>query len=174
VVEIEVKVRVADLKAFRERLLALGAKVWKERYHEENTLYDHRDGRLRAGREALRLRRAGRKVFLTYKGAPQKSRKFKIRTEYETEVRNGRDFVRILQALDFVPVVGYEKHRTVLRKGTLKICLDETDAGPFVEFEGEREKIARMAEALGLPKAAWIKKDYPALLAEAKAAAGKV
>jgi adenylate cyclase class IV len=36
-----------------------------------------------------------------------------------------------------------------------------------VEFEGEREKIARMARTLDLPKKDWIRKSYIALLMEA-------
>lgn len=167
--ETEVKVRVDDLAALRARLLTMGAMVAKERHLEENALYDFRDRRLSDRNEALRVRRIGRKAFLTFKGAPQKSRKFKIRTEYETEARNGRELVRILQALGFVETVRYEKFRTVLRKGTLTICLDETKAGMFVEFEGERDKIAKMARALDMPKKNWIQKSYLALLREAGA-----
>jgi len=165
--EIEVKVRVDDLTALRARLLALGAAVFKERHFEENTLYDFADRRLAGRGEALRIRRIGRKAFLTFKGAPQKSRKFKIRTEYETEARNARDLVRIIQALGFAAVAHYEKHRTELKKGTLTICLDETKIGTFVEFEGERETIARMARTLEMPKETWIKKSYLTLLRQA-------
>jgi adenylate cyclase class 2 len=167
VTEIEVKVRVDDLTALRARLMTMGATVMKERHFEENTLYDFRDRRLAGRREALRVRKVGRKAYLTYKGPPQKSRKYKIRTEYETEARNARHLIRILQSLDLIPVVHYEKYRTVLRKGTLKICLDETRAGSFVEFEGEREKIARMARTLEMPKKDWIQKDYIALFKDA-------
>lgn len=166
-VEIEVKVRVDDLDSVRGRLLALGAKILQERHGEENTLYDLPGRPLTARREAFRVRRVGRKTFLTFKGAPQKSRRFKIRTEHETEVRNGKAFVRILRALGFAPVFRYAKHRTVLGLGTLKVCLDETVIGPFVEFEGEREKIVRLARTLGFPQASWIRKDYVQLLLEA-------
>ncbi|MCX6565259.1 MAG: class IV adenylate cyclase [Candidatus Aminicenantes bacterium] len=165
--ETEVKVRIDDLAALRTKLLTLGVVVMKERHFEENTLYDFRDRRLQERREALRVRKVGRKTFLTFKGTPQKSRKYKIRTEYETEVRSARDLVRILQSLGLAEAARYEKHRTVLRKGTLLICLDETRAGTFVEFEGEREKIAQIARALGLPKKNWIQKSYLTLLREA-------
>jgi len=67
-----------------------------------------------------------------------------------------------------IEVFRYEKHRTVLRKGTLLVCLDETRLGGFVEFEGEREKIARTARALGMSKKDWITKSYPALYREAE------
>jgi adenylate cyclase class 2 len=166
-IETEIKVRVDDLTALRTRLLAMGAVVAKERHLEENALYDFRDRRLAGRSEALRVRRVGRKAFLTFKGAPEKSRRFKIRTEYETEVGNARDLVRILQSLGLAEAVRYEKYRTVLRKGSLTICLDETKAGTFVEFEGEREKIARMARSLDMPNKDWIQKSYLTLLREA-------
>jgi adenylate cyclase class 2 len=167
VLEIEIKVPAPDLKAARERLTALGAVLVRERHREENTLYDRKDGELGSGRRALRLRIAGRKSFLTYKGAPQKSRKYKVREEFETEVKNVRQVRKILAGLGYRPVFQYEKHRTVLRIKTLKICLDETAAGMFLEFEGEREKIAKVSKQLGIPKKDWIKLDYIALLIRA-------
>jgi len=162
--EIEVKVRVVDLEALRTRLPELGARLEKERHPEDNTLFDFPDRDLAGRGEALRVRWIGRKAFLTFKGAPEKSRRFKIRLEHETEARNGKALVRILGALGLAPVFRYEKRRTVWRKGTLKICLDETAAGMFVEFEGEREKIVRMARALGFPQKDWIKSTYVELL----------
>lgn len=165
--EIEIKVKIDNLAALQARLIALGAAVVKERHFEENTLYDYADRRLSAKGEALRVRKIGRKAFLTFKGTPQPSRKFKIRTEYETETRNARDLVRILQSLGFSPIARYEKHRTELKKGKLTICLDETVIGSFVEFEGERETIAKMARTLEYPKETWIKKSYLSLLREA-------
>lgn len=166
-IEIEIKVRIDDLAALRSRLLAMGAAVVRERHREENALYDFRDKRLSIRNEALRIRRIGRKTFLTFKGAPEKSRRFKIRTEYETEVQNSRQLVRIFQSLGLAETVRYEKFRTVLRLKTLTICLDETQVGTFVEFEGEREKIVRIARDLDMPQENWIQKSYLALLREA-------
>ena len=165
--EIEVKVPFPDLKALRERLPVLGAILVQERHREVNILYDRRDRELLAGRRALRLRTTGRKSFVTYKGEPQKSRKYKIREEFETEVKNVRQFQKILTGLGYSPVFHYEKFRTVFRVKTLKICLDETAAGTFIEFEGEREKIARISKQLGISKKDWLKLDYIALLIRA-------
>jgi len=167
VLEIEVKVPVPDLKAARERLAGLGAVLVRERHREENTLYDLKDGELGSGHRALRVRTAGRKSFLTYKGAPQKSRKYKVREEFETEVKNVRQTRKILAGLGYRPVFRYEKHRTVLRIKTLKICLDETAVGTFLELEGEREKIAKVSKQMGISKKDWIKLDYIALLIRA-------
>lgn len=165
--EIEVKVPVADLRPVRDRLLALGAILVKERHAEVNTLYDLRNRALCRKRQALRLRMAGKKAYLTFKGTPRKSRKYKVREEFETEVKNPRHLQKILKALGFVPVFRYEKLRTVLKKGPLKICLDETAAGNFIEFEGEREKIAQFSKRLRISKKDWIKLDYIQLLQKA-------
>lgn len=162
--EIEIKVRVPDLKPVRVRLLELGAVLVRDRHHETNTLYDFRDGALCGKQQALRLRTIGRKAYLAFKGTPQKSRRFKVREEFETEVNNGRHLQLTLKALGLVPVFSYEKRRTVLKKGPLKICLDETAAGCFIEFEGDREKIVRFAKLLKIPRNDWIKLDYVQLL----------
>lgn len=163
-VEIEVKVLVKDVAAMRQAILRSGAVLERERYHEENTLYDFRSRSLTAGKCALRLRRAGRKVFLTFKGAPRKSRRFKVREEHETEVRNEKALRRILGGLGFVAVFRYEKSRTVFRKGRLRISLDETPAGTFCEFEGEKSDIVRYARTLGFSSAEMIKQDYIQIL----------
>ena len=77
--EIEVKVKVEDLRPFRGELLALGAQLDKERRHEDNILYDFRPPRLIRNKQALRLRTVQKKTFLTFKGTPHPSRKFKVR-----------------------------------------------------------------------------------------------
>jgi adenylate cyclase class 2 len=163
-VEIEVKVRVKDAAAMRQAILRTGAKLEKERYPEENTLFDLSSRVLTAKKCALRLRRAGRKVFLTFKGAPQKSRRFKVREEHETEVRNEKALRRILRGLGFVAVFRYKKSRTTFRRGRLRISLDETAAGVFCEFEGERSDIVRYARILGFSSPELIKQDYVQIL----------
>jgi len=163
-VEIEVKIRVDDIKNISEKILELGAKLEKERFYEENTLYDFPSKTLYKKRQALRLRRMNKKSFLTFKGPPQKSRKFKIREEYETEVKNEKQVRKILKSLGFIPIFNYEKHRTVYRKKNLKISLDETSIGNFIELEGEREEIVKFANALGVSKKEFIKLDYIQLI----------
>ncbi len=163
-VEIEVKIRIDNIKNLREKILKLGAKLEKERFYEENTLYDFPSKPLYKKRQALRLRRMNKKSFLTFKGPPQKSRKFKIREEYETEVKNEKQLRKILKSLGFMPIFNYEKHRTVYRKKNLKISLDEMSIGNFIELEGQREEIVKFAEALGVSKKEFIKLDYIQLI----------
>lgn len=167
--EIEVKIRVENPEAVIKDIEARGGRLIKPRTFEENTLYDYRGGQLYAKNHALRLRTVNRKTFLTYKGALQKSRKFKIREEFETELKNRTDTRRILKALGLIPVYSYSKHRTVYQHRHLKICLDETSAGIFLELEGKRSDIVRFAHSIGIEKAAFITTDYIQLIEEAKA-----
>lgn len=163
-VEIEVKIKIADVASVKEKLLSIGAKLEKERFLEENILYDFPSQNLYRKNHALRLRKIGKKAFLTFKGAPRKSRKFKVREEYETEVKNLKQLKKILKSLGLVPSFHYQKYRTVLRRGTLKINLDETSAANYIELEGERNKIVSAAKALGFSKDEFIKLDYIQLL----------
>jgi predicted adenylyl cyclase CyaB len=163
-VEIEVKVRIDDIEKTREKILGLGAKLEKARFSEENTLYDFPAETLYKKRQALRLRRMNKKSLLTIKGPPQKSRKFKIREEYETEVKNERQLKKILKSLGLVPVFVYKKQRTVYRKKSLKISLDEMSIGNFIELEGKREEIVKFGNALGISKKEFIKLDYVQLI----------
>lgn len=167
-VEIEVKIRVDDLDSFKEKIVNLDARLEKERYSEENTLYDFSTQALTKKQQALRLRVAGKKIFLTFKGPPEKSRKFKIRKEYETEVKNKKQISQILKSLGFLPVFSYSKFRTVYRKKNLKICLDEMSIGNFIELEGERNEIVKFTNALGISKKEFIKLDYIQLIKKAK------
>jgi predicted adenylyl cyclase CyaB len=167
-VEIEIKIKVKDLSAVEGKILQLGAKLEKERFFEENTLYDFPSEALYKKRQALRLRKIGPKTFLTFKGTPQKSRKFKIRDEYETEVKHQKQLKKILKSLGLLPVFDYQKYRKVFKKGPLKISLDETSAGNFVEMEGERNEIVKFAKALGFSKDEFIKLDYVQLIKKEK------
>ena len=71
---------------------------------------------------------------------------------------------KILKELGFIPTFSYDKYRTTYRIKKLKICLDETSIGNFVELEGEQTHIVRFANALGLAKKEFIKQDYIQLL----------
>jgi adenylate cyclase class 2 len=172
VLETEIKFRAADLGRVRRDLLEMGAVLVREGHREENGLYDFPGGTLRAGRRALRLRTAGKKAYLTFKGTPEKSRRFKIRREFETEVRDAAALRKILKALGLVPVFRYVKRRTELRWGRVTICLDELVIGTFVELEGERQHIVKLAKRLNVPSRDWVKKDYIRLLIEAGFAKG--
>jgi len=163
--EIEVKIRIGDAKAARERILALGAVVSRERRLEQDSLFDFDPPLLRPARRALRLRTVGKWAALAFKGEPQKSRSFKVREEFWTQVRDPRETRKILKALGLRETLSLRKHRTMLRKSRLTICIDETAVGNFLELEGERHEIVRFAKALGYGRADFVTASYPDLLA---------
>ncbi len=164
--EIEVKIRTLDLKKTHEKLLSLGASLIKPKQFEENILYDFPKKTLTKKNQALRLRFVGKRNILTYKGEPQKSRKFKIRNEFETQVKDKKQTQKILSSLGFKQVFVYQKYRTEYKTKNLKICLDETKAGRFLEFEGKREDIITFTKKMGYSKDAFIKADYVSLIKE--------
>jgi len=47
-----------------------------------------------------------------------------------------------------------------LRYGRVKITLDESEVGYFLELEGKRSDIVRLAEKLGYSRQDFIKSDY--------------
>ncbi len=164
--EIEVKIQIKNSKGIAVKIVELGAQLVKERYFEENTLYDFPDFALTKKKQAFRLRKIKRKTYLTFKGSPQKSRQFKIREEYETEVKNANQIKKIIKSLGLVPKFQYDKFRTVFRKKKLNICLDETPVGDFIELEGEQNHIVKFASSLGFSRSDFIKKNYIDLYTE--------
>jgi len=166
--ETEVKIRVSDPASTRKSILDGGARLEKERYLEENTLFDFSDHELFSKKKAIRLRTIGKKCFITFKGTPQKSRSFKIREEFETEVKNPQHTKKILKRLGLQPLFQYEKFRTVFRMKALKICLDEMSIGNYLELEGKQTSIVKFAKTLGYTRGDFIKKDYIQLIKESE------
>lgn len=180
--EIEVKLPVPDIDAVRAQLKRLRAREIVPRTYESNTLYDtprqdlRRRGqiiRVRIERLASRADKAdtatGTPAVLTYKGPAPRSRpaqsgrdnsraRFKIKEEAEVSVTDADVLARILRRLGLRPSFRYEKFRTTYSLSSvpgLKIELDETPIGVFLELEGPAPSIDRAARLLG-----YTQKDY--------------
>jgi adenylate cyclase class 2 len=166
--EIEVKIKIEHLAQVKENILSQGASVVKERHSYDDTFYDYPSLDLQKKHHALRVRNVDKKTFLTFKGPKQKSRKFKIREEFETEVKNEKHLRKIFKSLGLQPVFQYSKFRTVFQKKRLTICLDETSIGNFLELEGQQSEIVKFAQALNFSKDNFIKLDYVQLLEREK------
>lgn len=158
--EIEVKIKINNTKHITEKILDQGATLLRARYFEKNTLYDYSSRELYKKQQALRLREINKRTILTFKGPQHKSRKFKIREEYETEVRDRKQIKKIFKSLGLSPAFHYEKTRTIYKKKRLKICLDETPIGNYLELEGTQGDIVKFAQALGFSKKEFINLDY--------------
>jgi predicted adenylyl cyclase CyaB len=169
--EIEIKLQIPNRRRLKERIEALGFTESIPRVHERNMLYDFPDRSLTTARCALRVRSAGAGHWLTFKGNPSRSQKYKVRQEIETAVSDGKQLSGILQALGLRPVFVYEKYRTTYtarsapsRGKQPTLAFDETLAGDYVELEGPRTWIERVAAQLGFDESDYVTASYVSLL----------
>lgn len=169
--EVEIKFRITDLKALRERLRAAGFRLRTRRTHEMNTLYDLPGLALRGRGELLRLRRYGKKWTLTHKSAAKIGR-HKTRVELETAVEDGEKLGGVLRALGFVSTFRYEKFRSEWTDGRGHVVVDETPIGDLAEIEGPPKWIDRVAKKLGVAPKDYITDSYAGLFFKWKARTG--
>jgi adenylate cyclase class 2 len=165
--EIEIKFRVADLRALARKLRAAGFRLVTRRTHEMNTLYDLPGEVLRARRELLRLRQYGAEWMLTHKSGGIKGR-HSSRVELETSVGDGKKTDLILRALGYAPTFRYEKFRAEWSDGKGQVVVDETPIGNFCEIEGAPRWIDATAKKLGVSAADYITKNYATLFLDWK------
>ena len=168
--ETEIKLTVTDAKEMRRRLARLGFRTALARHFESNYLFDFPDLRLRKSRCLVRLRFARNKGLLTFKGAPLRSRDYKIRREIETHVEDGHRLREILLLLGLREVFSYEKFRTLyVPRGKSNVeeapqaVFDETPIGDFLELEGPQAWIDEVARLLGYSRREYIIDSYAAL-----------
>ena len=172
--ETEVKIRIADRNATRKRLRELGFLPVHRRSLEDNTLYDTPDRALRKARSILRLRHYGSRWFFTYKGTPEPDQNYKSRLELETEVQEPQAIRSMLEVLGLKPVFRYQKYRAQYarrdqarwRKPGREVVLDETPIGNFLELEGSRAWIDRVARQLGYSRSDYSTASYGRLYLE--------
>ena len=170
--EIEIKFRVADLRALNRMLRAAGFRLVTPRTHELNTLYDLPGEILRQRKELLRIRKYGRIWTLTHKSGTTRGR-HSSRVELETGVADGKKLDLILRALGYLPSFRYEKFRaewvdTKTPAGKGQVVVDETPIGNFCEIEGPSRWIDATAKKLRVSSADYITKNYATLFAEWK------
>jgi adenylate cyclase, class 2 len=166
--EIEIKFRVADLRALARTLRAAGFRMITPRTHEMNTLYDLSGEILRARKELLRLRQYGSEWTLTHK-AKGKTGRHSSRVETETGVEDGKKMDAILRALGYAPSFRYEKFRAEWSDGNGEVVVDETPIGNFCEIEGTPRWIDATAKKLGVSEADYITTNYAGLFLDWKA-----
>ena len=169
--EVEIKFRIADVRALTRALKGAGFKPITRSTHEMNTLYDLPGQKLRKRGELLRLRQYGKEWILTHKAKGTAGR-HKVRAERETRVEDGKQIDEILRALGFVPTLRYEKYRAEWSDGTGHVVVDETPIGNFGEIEGAVRWIDRTARALGIARADYITQTYAPMFFEWKRRTG--
>jgi adenylate cyclase, class 2 len=165
--EIEIKFRVADLRALNRKLRAAGFRLVTPRTHEMNTLYDLPGAILRQRKQLLRIRKYGRTWTLTHKSGGKKGR-HSSRVELETGVADGKKLDLILRALGYTPTFRYEKFRAEWSDDKGHVVVDETPIGNFCEIEGPSRWIDATAQKLHVRPADYITKNYATLFSDWK------
>ena len=169
--EVEIKFRVANVRALGRKLHAAGFRLVTRRTHEVNTLYDLPGGVLRKRNELLRIRKYGSAWTLTHKSGTTRGH-HSSRVELETAVADGKKMDAILRALGYAPSFRYEKFRAEWAGGKGHVVVDETPIGNFCEIEGPPRWIDATAKELGVNAADYITKNYATLFAEWKRETG--
>jgi adenylate cyclase class 2 len=96
-------------------------------------------------------KRAAEKIGKKHRGPA-----YKIREEHEIRVSDHEGVSRIIERLGFRPCFRYEKFRTTYRLPgirNLKVEVDETPIGLFLELEGPGREIDRAAARMGFGRA---------------------
>ncbi|HUP05309.1 MAG TPA: class IV adenylate cyclase [Bryobacteraceae bacterium] len=163
--ETEIKLAMKDAASARALLRRAGFRIHRRRVFESNTCFDSPQRTLRAAGELLRVRKAGRRATLTYKGRPDPDAKHKSREEIEVALPEAEAISAIIDRLGFWPIFRYEKYRTEYRQASGEgiATLDETPIGVYVELEGAPEWIDRAAAVMGFAEADYITMSYAGL-----------
>jgi adenylate cyclase class 2 len=157
--EIDIKFRIDDLRALTRLLGAGGFRQVTRRTHESNTLYDLPSKPLRKRGDVLRLRKYGSSWLLTHK-SKGKAGRHKTRIETQTEIDDGKQMDRILQALGYSPSFRYEKFRAEWSDSKGHVVVDETPIGFFGEIEGPARWIDQTARSLEISPASYLTDTY--------------
>ena len=167
--EAEVKLACDDLD--RLRGAGFDLHVVEPRHFEDNWLLDSLDKALLAQGEALRIRFARGKGWVTFKGAVRESESVvKVREEIEFETAGPERAVVLFERLGFKRAFRYQKYRTVynlaVEGGELKVVFDETPMGNFIEIEGNETTVTRVFDASGFSTSDLVRESYPELQAK--------
>jgi adenylate cyclase class 2 len=169
-IEVEAKMKVADIEPVRRRLEIVGAER-RGVVLETNTFFDTEDRSLLARDQGLRLRHTRdvhsgqEQATITFKG-PRQHGTLKSREERELIVGSPKDAMALLEALGFRRVLTFQKRR---ESWTLRDCQVELDElpylGEFVEIEGPSEpSVLGVRQTLQLEDRPLIRASYIALL----------
>ena len=162
--ETEIKLRAPGDSPSMELLVQHGFQPSRARVFERNEVLDTQGFELRSAGKLLRLRMAGIRQTLTFKG-PEQAGPHKSREELEVHLGATENLAVILERIGFARKFVYEKFRTEFERsgGEGVVTFDETPIGNFFEVEGEPEWIDRVARELGFAESDYITTSYSKL-----------
>src|SRR4030095_4879747 len=167
--EIEVKLACGDLDRLRDKGLHLTLET--ARHFEDNWLLDRPDRSLISQGAALRIRSVNGHGTVTYKGVVKETHesRLKVREEIETAIDEPERLIELFERLGYHRSFRYQKYRTgyciIINGRKLKVLLDETPMGDFIEIEGDEASVLNALDVAGFAEDDIIRKSYPELQA---------
>ena len=161
-IEQEVKLRFESYEAARQAVITAGGRLVRSERTQHDRFLDTDDDRLSDSGCALRLRREPGVTTLTYKG-PVQGGPVKSREEIETTVADADAAEALLDKLGFAEWWRIEKHREDYLVGDVRVFIDRTPVGVFIEIEGTPRAIAETAMLLGKGPTDYILDSYRSL-----------
>jgi len=167
--EIEVKLACDDLDRLRKAGLQL--RLDTPRHFEDNWMLDLPNQSLFYQGAALRVRSVNGNGTVTYKGVVKETHqsRLKVREEIESAVDEPERLIELFERLGYQRSFRYQKYRTGYRVALdgreLKIELDETPMGNFIEIEGDETGVLKALDAAGFSADEIIRDSYPELQA---------
>jgi predicted adenylyl cyclase CyaB len=164
--ELELKARVDDPDALRQKLIAAGATL-EYRGAMMDRRFDRKE-RLKQHDEVVRLRvyhpadHSGEWGVLGWKGPVGTRDGYKHREEWESRVDDPRAVLVVLRHLGYKIVTRIDRAIEQYRLGAATVRLEWYPAmDVLVEVEGAPEEIERAVAATGLPRESFLAESLP-------------
>ena len=149
-IETEIKLKLKNPRKIRQKLFSLEVKSLG-RQREFDIFYDTGAKGFRTTVQVRRLRSKGKTATLTYKGPKQIDSGLQRRLEIETQVVDFEKMRLILRGWGHKEANKSEKIRETFEYKGLKILIDKVAfIGWWIELEGEKRKILKVTQEIGL------------------------
>ena len=150
-IEIELKFKIND----DENILRIKDNpdiIFSEEVHQKTVMFDNADKLMEHADGRVRLRQQGSRISLSYKRPLPSVDNEKKEVELETEVGDFEVMSNILRMMGYAPSTSYEKYTALLKlknKPDIHIEIQKYPFETFLEIEGGKEEIEKVAEQLG-------------------------
>ena len=159
-IETEIKIKLENPDEIRKKLVSLGAK-FIDNQREFDIFFDIGEAGFRQSDQVGRLRLQGDKATLTYKGPRKVDEVVCEREEIETYVEDFEKMRKIIRGWGHKEGENSEKIRETFECEGIKILIDKVAfIGWWIELEGGKEKILKVANKLGLDMTKAEKRHY--------------
>lgn len=141
--------------------------ILKECY-QQTIMFDNAEKLMERTDGRIRLRQHGDKITISYKKPLPSDGNHKKEIEFETEVGNFEVMKNILKMMEYSPTTSYEKYTTHLKfkDYDAELEIQKYPFATFLEIEGEKEEIEKIAKELNLDSKTALKKPVDTLFCE--------